>query len=625
MHLYSGPTARFVDDNVHNQLAEKLKAGFFQHYRRAASPSEVQSWRNSLRAMSQVVDYAGLEDTGVVVEYPLPLSSKRIDCMFTGHAGSDARAVIVELKQWEHAEPAEGERVLTFVGQAHREVLHPSAQVSQYRQYLAEQHPAFYDEDPVALESCSYLHNYAFQPQDALLDDRYVRWVADSPVFSLNDVDPLADFLRKRLGDGDGMPVLDRIVTGRYRPSRKLMDHVADVIKRNPAYTLLDEQAIVFDQVMAHLGKVEAGRKLAVIVKGGPGTGKSVVAINLLAEALSRGHVSHYATGSKSFTETLRKVVGARGSSFFRYFNGYGDAEANAVDLLVSDEAHRIRTTSASRFTPAAKRTGKPQVRELMEASKVSVFLLDDHQVVRPNEIGSAQYIRDAAAELGVEVKEYELAIQFRCGGSDAFVNWVNNTLGIKRTPNVLWEGHPDFEFGIAPSPEALEAMIRAKAAEGHNARLVAGFCWDWSDPRPDGTLVDDIVIGDWKRPWDAKHDAKRLAPGIPKAALWAHDPRGIDQVGCIYTAQGFEFDYVGVIFGRDLYYDPATAQWRGRREESSDSVVKRSKEDFVRLVKNTYRVLLSRGMKGCYVYFMDKDTENFVRSRLEGGGVGKP
>jgi uncharacterized protein len=609
----------FIRDSVQNQLAEKLQKAFFEYYRHRPSPGEVQSWRNSLRAMSQVVDYAKLHDNGVVVEYQLPLTSKRIDCLFTGEGEDQDQAVLVELKQWEKAEVSEGEYVVTFVGQGHREVLHPAVQAYQYRNYLRDVHPAFYEGDAVALSSCAYLHNYSFAETDALLDNRYLKFSAEVPVFSLNDVDKLADYMARRIGEGQGMPILDRVMQGRYRPSRKLMEHVAHVIKRNPAYHLLDEQLVVYDRVFSLLkNELENGRKHVVIVKGGPGTGKSVIAINLMAEALGRGFTSHYATGSKSFTETLRKIVGARNGGMFSYFNSYGAAEPGAIDLLVSDEAHRIRATSASRFTPASKRTGKAQVKELLDASKVAVFLLDDHQMVRPNEIGSSDYIRQAASEVGASVREYQLEIQFRCGGSDAFVNWVNNTLGIERNANVLWEGHPDFEFGIAPSPEALEAMIRKKAGEGHTARLVAGFCWEWSMPREDGTLLDDVVIGEWKRPWDARHEAKKLAPGIPKASLWAYDPRGIDQIGCIYTAQGFEFDYAGVIFGPDLYYDPNTGEWKGRKEESHDHVVKRSKTDFVKLVKNAYRVLLSRGMRGCYVHFMDKETENFFRSRME-------
>ena len=197
-------------------------------------------------------------------------------------------------------------------------------------------------------------------------------------------------------------------------------------------------------------------------------------------------------------------------------------------------------------------------------------------------------------------------------------MNWINNTLGIKRTANVIWDRQEEFDFQIFGDPLSLENAVRAKASAGHTARVTAGFCWDWSLPDDHGLLREDIVIGDYRRPWDAKPEARKLAPGIPKASLWAYDPNGINQIGCVYTAQGFEFDYVGVIFGKDLVFDPREGKWRGIRQNSSDSVVKRSKDQFAELVKNTYRVLLSRGMKGCYVYFMDDDTRNFFRSRME-------
>jgi DUF2075 family protein/phage repressor protein C with HTH and peptisase S24 domain len=217
---------------------------------------------------------------------------------------------------------------------------------------------------------------------------------------------------------------------------------------------------------------------------------------------------------------------------------------------------------------------------------------------------------------------EYELEAQFRCNGSDAFVSWINNTLGIRRTAHVIWDQHEEFDFKIFSSPLELENAIRNKVARGFTGRVTAGFCWDWSLPNEDGTLKDDVIVGDYKRPWDAKPEAKRLAPGIPKASLWAYDPNGINQVGCVYTAQGFEFDYAGVIFGEDVVYDFDKQEWIGNPAKSSDSVVKRSKNKFAELVKNTYRVLLSRGMKGCYVHFMNKDTERFFKSRIEGEGV---
>jgi len=622
MRLYSGSSTDFVSDSVHNRIAEKLRDAFFHYYRYHPPPAEVNSWRNSLRAMAQVFDLASLKDHGVFLEYQLPLTSKRLDCLVSGKdEKSQDQAVIVELKQWERSEPADGDNeVITWVGGSDREILHPSVQVGQYTRYLSDNNTAFHrGSEPVSASGCAYLHNYAFQPNDPLLSPKFTESRSVYPIFSAGDVEPLCGYLRERLCGGRGLDVLRRIENSEYAPSKKLLEHVARLIRGNPVYTLLDEQLVVFDKVLA-LAKsgLNSGRRSVVLVKGGPGTGKSVIAINLMASLLEMGLNAQYATGSKAFTETLRKIIGSRGSAQFKYFNSYTDVQPEAIDVLVADESHRIRATSASRYTPKSARSDQPQIRELLAASRLSVFFVDDHQVVRPNEIGSTDYIRSHAQALGCRVWEYELEAQFRCNGSDAFVNWINNTLGITRTANVIWDRHEEFDFQIFGDPLSLENAIRAKAAAGHTARVTAGFCWDWSLPDDHGLLREDIVIGDYRRPWDAKPEARKLAPGIPKASLWAYDPNGINQIGCVYTAQGFEFDYVGVIFGKDLVFDPREGKWRGIRQNSSDSVVKRSKDQFAELVKNTYRVLLSRGMKGCYVYFMDDDTRNFFRSRME-------
>ena len=339
-----------------------------------------------------------------------------------------------------------------------------------------------------------------------------------------------------------------------------------------------------------------------------------------MADLLLQGYNAQYSTGSRAFTETLRDIIGRRGSVQFKYFNSYMDAKPNEIDVLICDEAHRVRKTSNNRFTPAERRSDLPQIDELIRASKVSVFFIDDNQIVRPDEIGSAAYINQSAWKNKCKVIEFdELETQFRCNSSDGFVNWVNNTLGIKRTANVIWSQKEEtFDFKIFDTPESLERAIKLKVREGFTGRMTAGYCWNWSNANNDGSLPNDIVIGTYQRPWNAKPEAKKLAAGIPKATLWAYDTNGINQVGCIYTAQGFEFDYVGVIFGEDLVYDFDNQQWKDNKQKSFDGSVKKAKEKFLDLVKNTYRVLLSRGMKGCYVYFMDKNTERFFKSRIE-------
>ena len=629
MRLFAGTSEQFIQDSIRNEIATKLKDAFFEYYRYNPSPAEINSWRNSLKEISDVFVEADLTDHGVILEYQLPLTSKRLDCLISGKDKNDAdNAVIIELKQWSRCREASGDNeVLTWVGGDEREVLHPSVQVAQYTMYLQDTQTAFHsDENPVSLSSCTYLHNYSYDPEDVIFSSKFSDIIKDYPLFTADNTDGLKGFLLDKLENGDGLQVLKKIENGKYKPSKKLMDHVGNLIKGKLEYTLLDEQLVIFDKVLSCVKndffndqkKVVNDQKKVVIVKGGPGTGKSVIAINLMSSLLLDGYNAHYATGSRAFTETLRKIVGMRGSAQFKYFNSYMGTDENSLDILIADEAHRIRKTSNNQYTPREKQSMIPQIEELINVSKVLVLFIDDDQVVRPDEIGSVEFIKEYAKKMNCQVFEYELEAQFRCNGSDGFVNWVNNTLGIKKTANIIWTQKEEFDFRIMGSPEELESSIIEKVNEAFTGRLTAGFCWSWSQPSRDGTLENDVIIGDFKKPWNAKHDAKKLAKGIPKAPLWAYDSNGINQIGCIYTIQGFEFDYVGVIFGKDLVYNFGTQRWEGHPEYSKDPGVKKSKDRFTDLVKNTYRVLLSRGMKGCYVYFMDKDTENFFKSRIE-------
>lgn len=623
MHLYEGTSVAFIEDATLSRIGDKIAASFFEHFRYRPAASEVAAWKNSLRAMADTVQYAHLDDHGVIVEWQLPLSSRRLDVLLTGvDPEGRPNGVIVELKQWDQVFPTTvADCVVAFVGGRKREMLHPSAQVGGYQLYLQDTHTAF-SEGEVGLQGCAYLHNMRYDPVSEMFDARHLDLLTVNPVFTGDKTTDLADYLQLHLGEGQGIPVLETVLAGRYRPHKKLLEHTARMIQGEPTYILLDEQRVAFNSVLARVAEAtRTGEKVVFLIRGGPGTGKSVIALNLVAELSRLQYVTHHATGSRAFTENVRKAVGRRAGVQFKYFNSYRTDDPEILDVLVCDEAHRIRQASDDRFTPAGERSGRPQVEELVDVARVVVFFIDDLQVVRPGEIGSSDLIRGAAALRSAPLHEYELETQFRCGGSEAFIGWVESTLGIARTPYTLWEGDAEFDFDVVDSPAELQALINQKAAAGQSARLVAGFCWPWSNPNPDGTLAEDVRLDDWSMPWNAKPEASGLAAGIPKSHYWASDPNGLQQVGCIYTAQGFEFDYVGVIFGRDLVYR-ARDGWVGQPEFSKDSVVRRaakgSPQSFTDLVKHTYRVLLTRGLKGCYVYFEDPATRDFFLSRVE-------
>ena len=356
------------------------------------------------------------------------------------------------------------------------------------------------------------------------------------------------------------------------------------------------------------------------MVKGGPGTGKTVIALNILAELAKKNKKVFYGCKSKPFREALTKMVGPQSRLLFSNLTRFlpNKIREDELDVVLIDEAHRIEKTSNFQYTKPEDRTDMPQVEQLVRCAKTTVFFIDDKQGVRHQEIGASGLIEKVAENYGAEHETVQLISQFRCAGSDNYLDWIEFILGYSERPVDLTKDER-FDFKIADSPGEIYSFIKACEDEKSNsARLVAGYCWPWSDPRPDGTLVKDVKIGNFEMPWEGKDGAK-LAKGIPKWYQWAYKTEGVEQIGCIYTAQGFEFDYIGVIVGPDLGYDKEKDKIVGDISATCDPTLKRNKKEFESYVKNIYRVLMTRGMKGCYVYFCDKEVEAFFRKHIEG------
>lgn len=614
MILYEETIERFNEDVMQNCIADRALEKYQAYYHRRPNDSEYRSWAISLAILNNSFIYAGLNDNHIVVEYELPYASQRIDVLLFGRdVGGRENIVIMELKQWsnDNVKDSESEgNIIVNYGRFQKEQPHPALQVQGYYFGLKDFIKIFEEKNAPELSASVYAHNYSKQKDAILLSPRFSELVKTFPIFTKEEAIELGRYLKERLQSGKGQVVYEHFARSPIGPSKKLLDHTSEMINKQQIFNLIDDQIVAYNAIM-HKAKQLARKekKSVVIVKGGPGTGKSVIALEVMGELLRQGRKVMHATGSSAFTNTLRKIVGVRAKNLFKFFNSFISAKPNSFDVFICDEAHRIRESSVDRYTPRDQRTDLPQIDELLRIAKLNIFFIDENQIVRPNETGSVAMIKDAAKRFGVDdldIAEFELKTQFRCSGSDAYLQWIDKILGIRDSDVAHFD--PKMELRIFDSPSKMMDEVRARNQEKKNsARIAAGFCWPWSNPNPDGSLVNDVKIGNLEMPWEKKNEFWK----------WATDNSGMEQVGTVYTAQGFEFDYIAVIFGNDLVYDLNAKSWKAVPENSFDTAIKRKNDLLVQHLKNVYRVLLSRAHKGVYVYFMDRDTEKYFRGHL--------
>jgi len=596
-------------------LVEKLAAQMLFQMGNSPSPAERRSWENSLVEISELFIQCGLGDVNLLVEYQLPYSSKRIDVIALGSSPKNETPTVIaiELKQWSSASLVEGALdSLKIDSYGNTPILHPAVQVSRYCEYLSDFN-RFVSHEDTNLFGIAYLHNW-MDTNNSALD--LIQPTSHGMLFTGNQKNKLKEFLTARISPKFSDQVTDDFLNSKIAPTKQLMQLAAEEVKNREQFRLLDEQQIAYSMVMKALRVAETSNtKTAVIITGGPGTGKSVIALSLLGELSRRGKTTLHATGSKAFRNSLRKIAGARSpqvQKLFSYFNSFMSAERNSLDVIICDEAHRIRETSANRYTKADLRTGTPQLHELLNVARVPVFLLDSNQVVRKGETGTPDYIEEEARELGLKVIRVDLDGQFRCGGSRLYETWLNGFLNLGHSEKVTWTKDPNFKVLVADSPEEIESKLRQFESEGYKSRITAGYCWTWNDPNDDGSLPNDVKIGNWSKPWNVKGD--RGVGGYLSGELWAIDPKGFDQIGCVYTAQGFEYDWNAVIFGPDLVWRSGT--WVADRSGSKDPAMRGIAPDhFETLVKNTYKVLLTRGLVGTLIYSVDEETQQYFVS----------
>lgn len=646
--LYRNTVAGFIADVDDGRVAPLVAA---EHTRLSDVPpsrGERKSWSRSLPALADVLRAPDLVESEIMVELFMPLSSKRCDALLIGrNPRGEARAVVVELKAWTMASPGPYEDHVVGGG---RVLLHPSVQVQGYVEHLRHFHSAFVvdDGDRIGLHGCAWLHDMTHPAALALLkDSTKFHVVSDHPVFAAADRDQFRNWLRSHLLPGPAAPIAERIAAGRPLPSRKLLDLLVQTVQSQHEWTLLDEQRTVFVSVRSAVQIArDTGEKKVIIVKGGPGTGKSVLAIQLLAHGAKQGWKVVHATGSKAFQtvlqgktldfsrQLLKRVFNQRyrsripiGDLFATFANvaKAGAAQPDCLDLMVADESHRLWEFRRQKFPNGTVRwlSDTPMVREVIAASRVSAFFLDDQQSVRAGEIGRADVIEHHAREMGIPVERVDLDLQFRCSGSESYIHWVEGLLGHRSDNDLEWRHYDAYDFKLLRDAAAVADELKARRAGGLTCRMVAGYCWKWRKPDAIGALPQDLRdprFGGWSGAWIEK-TGKDLKPLDHQYYKWATQDSHAEQVGSIYSVQGFEFDCVGVIWGEDLVRrgDHWVAQLEHNKDNAFKRELKTSGADPVEKLINVYRVLLTRGMLGTLLIVLDEETRAYVSDRLVG------
>lgn len=620
MLIYQNTKGGFISDVRDNLIAYKVEDAFRKHNISHNNEAEFRSWANSLNYMRNVLDDSDIsDDCNLAIEYQIPLTSKRVDFLIAGvDQNENNNIVVVELKQWETSnKTSRPDIVSAFTGGANRAVTHPSYQAYSYAKIIESFNEDVYKEN-IKLYPCAYLHNYKEENRDNIDCDLYKEAIELAPIFLAKDTAKLRQFIKTYIRKKDNIDLLMKIENGKLKPSKALQDSLASMLAGNKEFVLIDEQKVAYETVrkLVHKSIKKSNKtdndlqKYTVIVQGGPGTGKSIISIQLLCDLIKAGYSANYITKNSAPREIYFSKLKSNNyklnyiKSLFRGSGSYIDTPNNYFDCLIADEAHRLEMKSGM-----YKNKGEAQIKEIIHASKVSVFFIDENQVVTTSDVGSVDLILKYAKEENSAVyfgEDLNLVSQFRCNGSDGYLAFIDNMLEIRPTANYLFD--IDYDIKIYDNPTKLKEDLKIKNDVTNKSRLLAGYCYDWITKKDYNSSNYDIVLeGNFKAKWN-----------FSNTKTWAIDPNSFDQIGCIHTSQGIEFEYCGVIIGKDLVYKDGhvVTDYKSRaKTDSSLKGIKTSKNYALadRIIRNTYRTLLTRGQKGCFVYCEDKALAKYI------------
>lgn len=625
MLIYQNTKGGFVDDVRNGYIAKKITEAFEAHNLSHNNDAEFRAWANSLQYMRNVLDDNDISDEcNLAIEYQIPLTSKRVDFLIAGKdLEENNNIVIIELKQWENSGMTSRPDVVTaFTGGANRAVCHPSYQAYSYAKIIENFNEDIYNGN-IRLKPCAYLHNYKEENRKNIDNELYKEAISCAPIFLMEDLVKLRNFIKSYIRQKDGIDLLMKIENGKLKPAKALQDSLASMLNGNKEFYLIDEQKVAYETVKKLVEKSirdsnrpnGISQKYTIIIEGGPGTGKSVVAIQLLCDLIQKGYSANYVTKNAAprnvYFEKLKQNKYKLNyiKSLFKGSGSFVDVPNNYFDCLIADEAHRLNAKSGM-----FKNLGENQIKEIIHSSRVSVFLIDENQKVTTSDIGSIELIKYYAQLEGSAVysgEELNLVSQFRCNGSDGYLAFLDNLLGIRPTANQTFD--MDYDIKVFDNPNEMREAVRKKNNVNNKSRLLAGYCYEWiTQKNPLGNDYDINLEDEFKAKWN-----------FGNTSTWAIDETSFEQVGCIHTSQGLEFDYVGVIIGKDLIFDGTNVVTDYTKRAKTDQSLKgiKSTKNYKladEIIRNTYRTLLSRGQKGCYIYCEDKALSKYIKKMLE-------
>jgi DUF2075 family protein len=605
--LWFGTVAQFCPLAQNHEIADTLTYSYAQRLHVPPEASLYRSWDRSLCAMAEVLVKAHIPDCQIALEYFLPGISLRPDVLLFGKSkpalgakgkrSSRWSLVVIELKQWSEIKKLNDSQVKVNFKDWSSERDNPYQQLDFYVNYLR----SLIEKSKVRIKGACldllykpylFLHNQRrAKAPDFTKDEKETQ----AQTFYQEDYDAFAQSLSADFGGGPEPKIWERLQRYDFPPTSGLLtkvfseeeqlDQFSDFQELN-SYVLTLTQKKIYNAITKTVLQSEA-KPRSFLVTGGPGTGKTLIALKLFAFAKMNDLSVAYVVGSKILHANLTRIF-PREKQDIHYTNAFSNTELSGSHfrLTIVDEAHRIRRTSRSN-----------QIKDIVERSAVTVFFLDEDQCISRNGIGSVSEMKQSIQEVSTIQETERLPGQFRCCGDTCYIEWLKGALGYDKTEPFYRKPGSLFHFEIVDRPEDVIPALEQKPYIKNGStdyRLLCGADHHQKTltfpNHPDFSLP--VFLNDKKE----------------ESTIWGTSlatTQDIHSVGNAYTSQGLDFGYVGVFFGDDYVF--RDGKWK--LKDNSESADEQNGDLFIS-AKNAYWVLLTRGVFGCVIYFADPETK---------------